>query len=174
MPFAATFLKTSATTTATLVSGGGRYDLDAHVNLAFPSPGGGGPARITKLTLSRLEGNANGIWEVTAVVADWMFISSPQSGLDTRINTPVTVTGFGPQFEAQIGVVWVLDHLYNKIGQAFAMAPGGNSPPSNFTVTFPYTSSFHAGAQEGIIELLHAGGASFDFGSVMVKVLVNP
>jgi hypothetical protein len=172
--FAATFLKTSAATSAILVSGGGRYDLDARVNLAFPSPGGGGPARITKLTLSRLEGNANGIWEVTAVVADWMFISSPQSGLNTCINTPITVTGFGPQFEAQIGVVWVLDHLYNKIGQAFAMAPGGNSPPSNFTVTFPYTSSFHAGAQEGIIELLHVGGASFDFGAVMVKVLVNP
>ncbi len=172
--FAAMFLKTSATTTATLVSGGGRYDLDARVNLAFPSPGGGGPPRITQLTLSRLEGNAGGIWEVTAVVADWMFISSPQSGLNTRISSPVTVTGFGPQFEAQIGVVWVLDHLYNKIGQAFAMAPGGSSPPSNFTVTFTYTSSFHAGAQEGIVELLHAGGASFDFGTVMVKVLVNP
>src|SRR5207237_3939165 len=59
--FATTFFTTSAQMTATLVSGGGRYDLDAHVNLAFPSPGGGGPARITKLTLSRLEGNANGI-----------------------------------------------------------------------------------------------------------------
>lgn len=102
-----------------------------------------------------------------------MFISSPQSGLNTHISSPVTVKGFGPQFEAQIGVVWVLDHLYNKIGQAFAMAPGGNSPPTNFTVTFPYTSSFHAGAQEGIVELLHAGGASFDYGAVMVKVLVN-
>ena len=172
--FAMTFLTTNGTTTATLVSGGGRYDLDAHVNLSFPSPGGGGPARITKLTLSRLEGNANGIWEVTAVQADWMYISSPQSGLNTHISSPVTVTGFGPQFEAQIGVVWVFDHLENKIGQGFAMAPGGNSPPTTFTVTFPYKSSFRAGAQEGIVELLHAGGASFDFGAVMVKVLVNP
>ena len=79
-----------------------------------------------------------------------------------------------PAGEPQIGVVWVFDHLENKIGQGFAMAPGGNSPPSAFTVTFPYKSSFRAGAQEGIVELLHAGGASFDFGAVMVKVLVNP
>src|SRR3989475_12858150 len=101
-----------------------------------------------------------------------MYISSPQSGLNTHISSPVTVTGFGPQFEAQIGVVWVLDHLYNKIGQGFAMAPDGSSPPTTFSVTVPYTSSFHAGAQEGIVELLHAGGASFDYGAGMVKVLI--
>jgi hypothetical protein len=169
--FAEQFLQAGGTTT--LVSGGGRHDLDAHVSLAFPSPGGGGPPRITMVTLSRLEGNATDIWQVTAVTADWLFISSPQSGLTTRISSPVTVSGFGPQFEAQIGVVWVLDHLYQKIGQAFARAPSGSSPPTTFTVTFPYTSSFQAGAQEGIVELLHAGGASFDFGAVMVKVLVN-
>ena len=144
--FAEQLLRTGGT--ATLVSGGGRNDLDALVNLAFPSPGGGGPARITKVTLSRLEGNASGIWEVTAVDADWMYISSPQQGLNTHISSPVTVTGFGPQFEAQIGVVWVLDHLSNKIGQAFAMAPSGSSPPTTFTATFSYTSSFRAGAQE--------------------------
>jgi len=86
----------------------------------------------------------------------------------------VTVTGFGPQFEAQIGVVWVLDHLSNKIGQAFAMAPSGSSPPTTFTVTFSYTSSFRTGAQEGMVKLLHVGGAAFDFGAVIVKVLVNP
>ena len=170
--FAEQLLRTGGT--ATLVSGGGRNDLDALVNLAFPSPGGGGPARITKVTLSRLEGNARGIWEVTAVDADWMYISSPQQGLNTHISSPLTVTGFGPQFEAQIGVVWVLDHLSNKIGQAFAMAPSGSSPPTTFTATFSYTSSFRAGAQEGIVELLHAGGAAFDYGAVMVKVLVNP
>ncbi len=170
--FAEKFLQAGGTTT--LVSGGSPHDLDALVNLAFPSPGGGGPPRITKVTLSRLEGNANGIWEVTAVEADWLFISSPQSGLTTHMSNPVTVTGFGPQFEAQIGVVWVLDHLDTKIGQAFAMAPRGTSPPTNFTVTFPYTSSYQAGAQEGIVELLHIGGASFDYGAVLVKVLVNP
>src|SRR6266516_3542964 len=134
--FAEKFLQAGGTTT--LVSGGSPHDLDALVNLAFPSPGGGGPPRITQVTLSRLEGNATGIWEVTAVEADWLFISSPQSGPSTRSSHPVTVTGFGPQFEAQIGVVWVLDHLDTKIGQAFAMAPRGTSPPTNFTVTFNY------------------------------------
>ena len=171
--FAEQFLRAGGTTT--LVSGGGRHDLDAHVNLAFPSPRGEGPPpHITMVTLSRLEGNAIGIWEVTAVTADWLFISSPQSGLTTRISSPVTVTGFGPEFEGQIGVVWVLDHLYQKIGEAFAMAPSSISPLTTFTVTFPYTSSFRPGAQEGIVELLHAGGAESDYGAVLVKVLVNP
>jgi len=171
--FAEQFLRAGGTTT--LVSGGGRHDLDALVNLAFPSPRGEGPPpSITKVTLSRLEGNTTGIWQVTAVEADWLVISSPQSGLTTHIGSPVTVSGFGPQFEANIGVVWVLDHLYQKSGQAFAMAPNGYSPPTTFTVTFPYTSSFQAGAQEGIVELLHAGGLSSDYGAVLVKVLVNP
>jgi hypothetical protein len=171
--FAEQFLRGGGTTT--LVSGGGRDDLDAHVNLAFPSPRGEGPPPlITRVTLSRLEGNATGIWEVTAVEADWLLISSPQSGLNTRISSPVTVSGFGPQFEGQIGVVWVLDHLYQKIGEAFARASSGISPLTTFTVTFPYTSSFQAGAQEGIVELLHAGGPESEYGAALVKVLVNP
>ena len=170
--FAEQFLQAGGT--MTLVGGGSPHDLDARVNLAFPSPGGGGPPRITKVTLSRLEGNATGIWEVTAVEADWLFISAPQSGPTTRSSNPVTVSGFGPQFEAQIGVVWVLDHLYHKLGQGFALAPSGNAPPTNFSVTVPYTSSFQTGAQEGIVELFHAGGAAFDVGAVLVKVLVNP
>jgi hypothetical protein len=171
--FARQFLRAGGTTT--LVSGGGRDDLEAHVNLAFPSSRGEGPTpHITRVTLSRLEGNTTGIWQVTAVEADWLLISSPQSGLSSRISSPVTVSGFGPQFEATIGVVWVLDHLYQKIGQAFAMAPSGYSPSTTFTTTFPHTSSFQAGAQEGIVQLLHAGGPESDYGAVLVKVLVNP
>ena len=168
--FAEQFLPAGGT--VTLVSGGGHQDLDALVNLAFPSPAGG--ASITKVTLSRLEGHVNGIWEVTAVTADWLFLSSPKSGLTTCISSPVTVSGFGPSFEAQIGVVWVLDHLYNKIGQGDARAPSGASPPTTFTVTFPYTSSFQAGAQEGIVELFTYGGGLEIPGAAMVKVLVNP
>src|SRR5437763_2252292 len=107
--------------TTTLVSGGGRQDLDALVNLTFPHPGGSSSAPITRVTLSRLQGNTKGIWEVTALTADGLFISSPQSGLNTRISNPVLVSGFGPQFESQVGQVLILDHLYNKIGQGLAM-----------------------------------------------------
>ena len=155
-----------------LVFGGGAKDPQAYVNVTFPAAGGGTP-RITKITLSRLALGANSIWEVTAVQADWMSISSPQSGLSTYISTPVTVSGSGPTFEGQIGVAQVLDHLYQKIGWTDVMAPeGAKSRP--FTVTFPYTSSFRTGAQEGIVILRHAGGAPFDYGAVLVKVLVNP
>jgi hypothetical protein len=154
-----------------LVSGGGAHDLTAQINAAFPNGTQFGPA--TKITLKRLEGNVNGVWEVTAVQADWMYISSPQSGPTTRISNPVTVTGYGRQFESQVGNVYILDHLYTKIGTAYAMGSAGfGSGP--FTVTVPYVSNYQGGAQEGIVELLHTGGASFDYGVVFVKVLVNP
>jgi hypothetical protein len=172
--FVAQFLPSPASSPPKLqlVFGGGAKDPQAFVNVTFPAPGGGTP-RITRITLSRLAWGANSIWEVTAVQADWMSISSPQSGQSTYINTPVTVSGSGPTFEGQIGVAQVLDHLYQQISWTPVMAPsGGKSQP--FTVTFPYTSSFKTGAQEGIVILRHTGGASFDYGVVMVKVLVNP
>jgi hypothetical protein len=154
-----------------LVSGGGGHDLTARVNAFFLN--GAKPGPITKITLKRLEGNVNGVWEVTAVQTDWMSISSPQSGPTTHISNPVTVTGYGSQFESQVGTVYILDHLYSRIGHAYAMGSAGfGSGP--FTVTVPYVSSFQGGAQEGIVELAHNGGAPFDAGLVFVKVLVNP
>ncbi len=166
--FASAFLASGST--ATLVSGGGPRDLVAHVNVAIP---GGGTPRITNVTLNRLEGNAVGIWEVTAVGSKWLYISSPTSG--ATISSPVTVTGFGPQFEAVIGTVYILDAQYQKIqvGDNFAMAPDGSSPPSSFSLDVKYTTSFQNGAQEGIVELVHASGASFDYGVVLTKVLIS-
>ncbi|HVB75862.1 MAG TPA: hypothetical protein VNE38_20110 [Ktedonobacteraceae bacterium] len=154
-----------------LVSGGGAHDLTAQVNAAFPNGAKFGPT--TRITLKRLEGNVNGVWEVTAVQADWMYISSPLSGPSTHISNPVTVSGYGQQFESQVGTVYILDHLYTAIGSAYGMGTAGFGP-GPFTVKVPYQASFQAGAQEGIVELVHTGGASFDVGVVMVKVLVNP
>jgi hypothetical protein len=160
--------------TASLVSGGRPGDLHARVTLSVPASAGGGPGPITTVLLSRLEGNPSGVWEVTGVGSNWLFISMPTSG--STISSPVTVTGFGPQFEAQIGVVYILDHRYQpiQVGNNFAMAPNGSSPPSKFSLDVTHTSSLPGGAQEGIVELVHAGGASFDYGVVMVKVLLNP
>lgn len=170
--FANQFLPASPSSPALqvqLVSGGGARDLTARVNAAFPINATAlGP--ITQITLKRLEGRVNGVWEVTAVRADWMSISSPTGG---RISTPVTVTGDGSQFESQVGNVYILDHLYMRIGHAFAMGTAGfGSGP--FTVSVSYISSFQGGLQEGIVALVHTGGASFDTGVVMVKVLINP
>jgi hypothetical protein len=172
--FIAQFLPTAPTNQPPqlqLVSGGGTHDLTARVNASFSN--GKNFVRATKITLKRLEGNVNGIWEVTAVQADWMYISSPQSGPATHISNPVTVSGYGPQFESQVGTVHILDHLYTSIGSGYAMGSAGFGP-GPFTVKVPYQASFQAGAQEGIVELVHTGGASFDYGVVLVKVLVNP
>lgn len=160
--------------TAKLVKGGGPNDLTAVVNVTYPEPGGPANIPVTQVTLSRLDGNPTGIWEITSVGSDWLFIYTPKSG--TTITSPVTVTGFGPQFEAQVGVVYILDRLYQKIqvGDTYAMVPDGSSPPSKFSLDVKYTSSIKEGTQEGIVELEHVSGASFARGVVMVKVLISP
>jgi hypothetical protein len=162
----------AGTAQAKLVKGGGKSDLAAVVQVTFPAERTQN-IPITRVTLSRLEGNLNGIWEVTGVQADWLRLDTPTSG--ATISSPVTITGFGPQFEAQIGVVYILDHLYQQIqtGDNFAMAPDGASPPSRFSLPVKYTSSFRGGAQEGIVELIHGGGASFDYGATLAKVLIS-
>ncbi len=161
--------------TAKLVKGGGPNDLTAMVNVTYPEPGG--PTTnipVTQVTLNRLEGNPGGIWEITAVESNGLFMYTPKSG--ATISSPVTVTGFGPQFEAQVGVVYILDRLYHEIqvGNNFAMLPDGSSPPAKFSLDVKYTSSIQGVAQEGIVKLVHTSGASFDHRTVMVKVLLNP
>jgi hypothetical protein len=159
--------------TAKLVSGGSS-GLTAEVDVTYPDAGG--PTAnipITKVSLSRLGGYINGVWEIISVSADWLFIYAP-TRLAT-IGSPVRVTGYGPQFEAVIGTVSILDHLYKRIqaGNNFAMAPDGSSPPSSFSLNVPYTSSTRGITQEGIVQLIHASGASFARGTVMVKVLIG-
>lgn len=157
----------------TLVSGGGARDQKALVTITLPPFGGGSSARTTQVTLTRLEGQINGAWEVTAVETAWMDISTPKSG--ATITSPVTVTGSGPSFESQVGVVYIFDHLYQKIqvGDNFAMVLNTSSPRGKFSLDVKYTSSFQGDAQEGFIELVHTSGASFDFGFVIVKVLMK-
>jgi hypothetical protein len=171
--FAISILKMKATSSVTIVSGGGTHDVNAVVNVTLPSDGGSTPYPV-KITLSRLEGNTNGgIWVVIAVESKNMAITSPRS--HERLDSPVTVTGSGIAFEGQIGVVRVLDHLYKDIGHAFAMSQNTNSGfgPGTFSTPVTYDSSFHGGSQEGILALYHQGGAETDFGVVMVKVLVE-
>jgi len=171
--FATSLLKMKSTSSVTVISGGGAHDLNAIVNVTLPPDGGSTPHPV-KLTLSRLEANSNGgIWEVTAVESENMAITSPRS--HERLNSPVTITGSGVAFEGQIGVVRVLDHLYNDIGHAFAMSQNTNSGfgPGTFSTPVKYDASFHGGSQEGILALYHQGGAASDFGVIMVKVLVE-
>jgi len=141
------------TTQSSIVSGGGSHDIDAVVQLQ-------GKGQISHptftVTLSRLYGDYHNIWEVIRVETRGVTITSPQER--SVLNSPMTVTGNGgASYEAQIGVLYVLDHLYNPIGQGYAM--GSSSGPATFTTSVPYSVSFHGGAQEGVVALYATSAA---------------
>lgn len=152
----------------TVVSGGGSSDSDAVVTVQNPAPAG----NTIKVSLQRLEGNTNGgIWEVVSVTSDGMSITSPQSR--DLLTSPVKVTGTGNAFEAVIGTVAILDHVYTDIGHASARGAIGNGN-TTFSTTVPYTSTFKGGSQEGIVVLFAANNAgSGPAAMVMVKELLG-
>lgn len=163
----ANLLKWSASSPATLVSGGGLHDPNAVVSVKSTSAGG---STIT-VTLSRLEGNTNGgIWEATSVTSPGMTITSPQDR--DRLTSPITVTGKGSAFEGIIGKVVILDHLYTDIGHANATGPSGNN--AAFTASVTYTSTFKTGSQEGLVALFSYSAADSTIsGAVIVKEMLS-
>lgn len=147
---AVNMLKWSTSAQTTIVSGGGSHDLNAVVTVKSTSPGGG---TIT-VTLSRLEGNANGgIWEATAVQAGNVATITAPINRDL-LSSPVTVAGNGSALGGNVGRVVILDHLYNTIGRAEVK---GTTVAGNGTTTFSanvtYRSTFHGGAEEGVVVL---------------------
>ncbi|HYL43092.1 MAG TPA: Gmad2 immunoglobulin-like domain-containing protein [Ktedonobacteraceae bacterium] len=164
---AANLLKWSASSPATLVSGGGLHDPNAVVSVKSTSAGG---STIT-VTLSRLEGNTNGgIWEATSVTSPGMTITSPQDR--DRLTSPTTVTGKGNSFEGVIGKVVILDHLYTDIGRANATGLSGNN--AAFTASVTYTSTFKTGSQEGLVALFSYSAADSTIsGAVIVKEMLS-
>ncbi len=137
-------------TTSTVLSGGGSRDVNAVVEVKRQLTGGQVGGSI-KVTLSRLEGNTNGgIWEVIAVAADGLSITSP--ALESLLSSPVKVTGTGPAFEGVIGQVTLLDHLYTQLGHAQVTGAIGMGQ-TTFSTTLVYTSNFPTGAQEGVLVL---------------------
>ncbi len=137
-------------TTSAVVSGGGSHDVNAVVQVSRQLTEGQIGGSI-KVTLSRLEGNTNGgIWEVIAVTADGLSLTSPASG--SQLRSPVKVTGTGPAFEGVIGEVALLDHLYTQLGHARATGAIGMGQ-TTFSTNLAFTSSFTTGDQEGILVL---------------------
>jgi hypothetical protein len=164
---AANLLKWSASSSATLVSGGGLHDPNAVVSVKSTSAGGS----TISVTLSRLEGNTNGgIWEATSVTSPGMTITSPQDR--DRLTSPTTVTGKGSAFEGIIGKVVILDHLYTDIGHTNATGPTGNN--AAFTASVAYTSTFKTGSQEGLVALFSYSAANSAIsGAVIVKEMLS-
>ncbi len=147
---AVNMLKWSTSAQTTIVSGGGSHDLNAVVTVKSTSPGGG---TIT-VTLSRLEGNANGgIWEATAVQAGNMATITAPLNRDL-LTSPVTVAGSGSVLGGNIGRVLILDHLYNTIGHAEVKGTtGAGNGNTTFSASVTYRSTFRAGAEEGVVVL---------------------
>lgn len=153
---------------ATLVSGGGQHDAEAVVTLKNTSAG----SKPVTLSMARLEGNTNGgIWIITTVEATGMSIDTPQ-GLST-IHSPITVTGKGDAFEAVIGTVTVLDHLYGDVGHAQARGATGNGN-TTFSTGVTFNSTFQTGAEDGLILLSAENNASGGAAAaVIIKVLLQ-
>jgi hypothetical protein len=173
--FMVALLNFPANSTVKLISGGGAHDLQAVVNVTYPTIQGCCNFPPNKVTLERLDGNAhNGIWIVTAVTSDSLSISLPHSG--AMLLSPATVTGSGSSFEAQVGTVYILDHLYNIVGSARAISSNPGSFNGPFSASVPYSSTFSNGVEEGIVLLNNNGGSGVAAISkvVMVKVLLTP
>lgn len=164
---AVNLLKWSDNAQATIASGGGKSDVDAVVNVKNASSP---PGTIT-VSLSRLEGNANGgIWEATFVTSSGMSITSPQSR--DLLSSPVTVSGTGNAFEGVVGKVVVLDHLYTTIGQASAKGATGMGS-TTFSTSVSFTSTFQNGHEEGILALFSSSNVNGAItGAVMMKELL--
>lgn len=159
-------LKWSPNTQTTVLRGGGLEDVDAVVQVRSTSPGH--PA--IKVTLSRLEGNTANMWVVIGVRTDGMSITAPQNR--DRLTSPVTVTGTGSAFEAQVGIVYVFDHLSTDIGHAEARGAQGMGP-TTFTTKVSYNASFH-GVQEGMVALYSYSAADGSIaGVVILKELIS-
>jgi hypothetical protein len=161
-------LKWPAADNATVVSGGGKSDGDAVVNVKNGGPAGG----MVQVTLSRLEGNTNGgIWIVTDVTGNGLGLTTPVA--DDRISSPVKVAGKGKAFEAVIGKVIVLDHTYTDIGDVQAQGATGMGD-TTFTASVSYTPTFKNGAEEGIVALYSYSNADGTIsGAAMHKVLIG-
>ncbi|HTK05904.1 MAG TPA: Gmad2 immunoglobulin-like domain-containing protein [Ktedonobacteraceae bacterium] len=161
-------LKWPAADNTTVVSGGGKSDSDAVVNVKNPGVDGG----TVQVTMSRLEGNTNGgIWIVTDVGGAGMDITTPIT--NDRISSPAKVAGKGRAFESVIGRVVILDHTYTDIGDVQARGTTGMGN-ATFTANVTYNSTFKNGAQEGIIALYSYSNADGSIASaVMHKVLIG-
>ncbi len=151
-----------------VVSGGGSNDTDAIVTVKNPAP----PGDMIRVSLERLERNTNkGIWEVVAVSAENISITTPQSR--DILTSPLSITGTGNAFEGVIGTIDVLDHAYIPIGHAQVTGAKGNGN-TTFSTVVSYNSTFKGGKQDGIVVLYAANNAGSTTGTaVMIKELLG-
>jgi hypothetical protein len=165
------FLAWKRPITANIISGGGSQDVNASVRVEEAPPVGSTQNPAVVVMLSRLAGKVGNIWEVIEIRSNGkLTVTSPAQRIE--LTSPVRVTGGGPAFEGVVGRAFVLNHLYNEIGEGQALGDGNGSIP--FTADVHYTSTVPAGIhEEGVIALYSY--SMIDGGvvtAVMKKVLI--
>ena len=141
------FLQWFPNPAAKIQSGGGPHDLNAVVLVNNPDADGGS----IQVTLSRLEGNTNGIWEVVDVTSPDISMTTPQSG--KLLTSPISVGGTDMASGDMVGAATIFDHLYTAtgFGYTYYASNQGSTGPVGYSGFITYTSSFQNGAQEGIV-----------------------
>ena len=137
-----------------MLSGGGPQDVYATVQVQevlLQGPPSQGSSVL--VTLSRLEGNTHNMW-VAIAVQDGSTLTLTNIQPRSLVASPVKFEGKGSAYENTIGMAYVLDHLYTKVGQAIVTGPPGygmgNLP---YSTQVSYELSFKQGPQEGIVEV---------------------
>ena len=166
--------KWTRTVTTKVLSGGGPQDVYATVQVQEP-PVAGGPkfSPTAYVTLSRLEGNTHNMWVAIAVKDD----ANTLTNITARslVASPVIFQGKGGAFEGTIGQAYILDQLYNPIGQALVTGTPAMANNASYSTAVSYVSSFKAGAQEGVVQVLFTTPIEANPSTtVMVKVLLDP
>ncbi len=170
------FLQWTRPLTTTVISGGGAHDVYATVKVQEEPLQGESVGPFINVTLSRLEGNTHNLW-VAIAVENGQALTIQNIDARSQIDNPVKIEGKGSAFEGVIGKAFVLDHLYNDVGHAQVMGiPGVGMGNTTYSTMVLYSTSFHKGVQEGIVEVQEANGGISDeaYSAVMVKVLLTP
>jgi hypothetical protein len=159
--FASSLLKWSGAN-VTMSGGGGAQDVSATVMMQKSS----GPGGAITLAMSRLEGQAGGIWEVTNASTSGMSITAPAAG--EQLSSPFAATGTGNAFEGAIGQLTVMDHLYNTIGQVQVRGAQGMGQ-TTFNANASYNSTFSNGHEEGVLALIAISQADGSVSGVVMQ-----
>lgn len=158
-----TLFKWSTNIPTSIVSGGGAHDQNAVVTIKRAADS----STTIRVSLSRLEGRANGIWLVTDVETNGMTLSTPKNR--DLLSSPIAISGLDSTFAGHVGSVTVLDHLYNDIGHT--NTSGNNN--TTFNTTLSYTSTFKVGTQEGVVALYSYNADGSIAGALLLKELLS-
>jgi len=164
--FAEFLLQWPASSSATVMTGGGTRDARAVVRVTNPALANA----AIEVSLSRLELNTNGgIWEVTGVATQGMALTVPDNL--QQVASPASVTGSVAQMPGEHPVLAVLNDEHTTIARQSLEISGGDR---TFSTHVAYTSPLFAGkVQEGAIALYMLTADQQIAGCVMVKVLLQ-